>query len=632
MTSLSPACSYFLKLWYQATSRGREPLLHNAFNARIVVRELLDEIDGNQLKNRENKDFFQSLINTFIKSDAAVKRRLRPALVEIAQEIQHYHRRPLYLRQLCKGALAQCDSLQFLDDNLDELISLTQLSELTDDKKRDIAQICNNLIVEFLALGYAEDDLQELTNACFDRVQRNEHWVSWRFPNDVAYPDSQDEDALNQYEAALRLLDERLTEVDRIKKLGWYATQPARDYSFIFRCFGFRNRRQSQATIDGVTFYSPSLFQFYEPGSDPSGLADENFGDARPDNVNAHVTVQAISLHSAKILARARIEEAVSVSALSVRGRNRVALSNSHICLQEGRLANASYHVSDTPGANWFEDIEVDDFRADAGAIETLRQAALSNGWARRLNEAIFWLRRARESATLAERFLDSWIAIETLCAKSSRSSDNWFETKDGQTENAITIIRDVCARTLALARLRGECHSLYRRTRFAWKLGSQPELAGRANLQPPTDARVSIVPFLQLWDEIDGHLDDELLRDDGRRISSYIKSGQQAKDTLEQYRQEASNEILFLYRMRNKIAHDGDTRHHMLEILCNLAERHIRVLLSSIRMESESSPGSSLDELLVNSYQGYSSLLKALEEKSADPCALIFNDGPHRP
>lgn len=76
---------------------------------------------------------------------------------------------------------------------------------------------------------------------------------------------------------------------------------------------------------------------------------------------------------------------------------------------------------------------------------------------------------------------------------------------------------------------------------------------------------------------------------------------------------------------MRNKIAHDGDTRHHMLEVLCSLAERYIQVLLSSIRVESESSPGSSLDELLVNSYLRYSSLLTALEDKSAVTCALVF-------
>ncbi|AIO40169.1 hypothetical protein DM40_2536 [Burkholderia cenocepacia] len=626
MNNLSPACSYFTKYWRRAINRGREPLLHNAFNARIVVRELLDEIDVNQLKNRENKDFFQSLINNLIKTDRSVKRRLRPALAEIAQEIQHYHRRPLYLRQLCKGALTQCESLQFFDDNIEELISLTQLAELTEETKREIAQICNNLIVEFLAVGYSEDDVKEFINECFDSVRRDEHGVWWRFPNDVAYPDTPDESALDRYERELRLVEEGLTETDRIKKLGWYARRSTEEYSFIFRCYGIRNRKKALATIDGVTFYSPTEVQFYKPGGDTSiNFADEYFDDNAPDAVNAYVSVHAVSTRSAEILARAQVEGAVSVSALSVGGRNRVTLSGSHICLQNGSLEGASYHAFDKPGSNWFNDIEIAAFRDDANSIDRLRQEAASNGWSRRLNEAVFWLRRARESATLAERFLDFWIAIETLCAKSSRSSENWFETKDGVVENAITVIRDVCSRTLALARLRAECYALYRRTQMSWKLQNPRELSERANLRPAEGTTVSIVPFLELWDEIEGHLDDELLRDDGHRISLYIKSAAKAKDTLERYRQEASTEMLFLYRMRNKIAHDGDTRHHMLEILCNLAERYIHVLLSSIRVESESSPGSSLDELLVNSYQRYSSLLKALDEKSANTCALIF-------
>lgn len=627
---LSPACSYFVQYWNRLTSgrQGGVHTLHKAFNARVVIRELLDEIEFNDLKNRENKDFFQSLINDYVKSDRAVRRRLRPSLIDIAQEIQHYKRRPLYLRQLCRRALVMCDTLQFFDDNVEEVVEIVRDGKLTDDVKRDISVIANNLIVELIAIGYTEADLSEIMNSCFSIVQRDEHGVRWGVPHDVKYPSPADAESLDQYEAKLKEIESSLGEEGRIRKIGWFARKKMEEYSYIFRCYGMRSKSGNGFEVGGVSFYSTRKKR-YSAQNEESGLVDEAFGDPDGEILNAHVTVCAISSKSAEILARTEVEEAISVATLVAGGRNRVSLSGSHICLQAGRVSGASYHAFDAPGSNWLDDMQIDrlgiDMSIGVEGMVGLKNVAERVGWIKRLNEAIFWIRRARESGTFAERFLDFWIAIETLCAKSSGSVNNWFETKEGEVENAITIIREVCSRMQAVARMRGDCHSLYRRVKNSWGFNNPKEISELANLRVNARGPVSIIPFLQNLKGIEPYVQDDVLKDEIIRVEKYLASGLAVKEALEDYQRTASNEILYLYRMRNKIAHDGDTRHHMLEMLCSLAERYVNVLLGAIRIGVERMPNSSLDEVLIDSVQEYGSLLKSLGEKAANPYDLIF-------
>jgi len=282
------------------------------------------------------------------------------------------------------------------------------------------------------------------------------------------------------------------------------------------------------------------------------------------------------------------------------------------------------------PGSNQFGDIQTDrivesGIREFSGDIENLKKLADSVKWIRKLNEALFWFRQAREASSPATRFLASWISIETICSKSATST-NWLELKKETRENDIFTIREVCSRIYSIARLRQECHLAFRRIQINNYLLPE-ELQKKIGVHRTGRGKISLIQFLENINEVINALPTGNLKDRFRIIESYLSSPKQAAQILEDFRKYARDEILYIYRLRNKIAHDGNASHSMLGTLESLAHLYAQYLLAAIRRSAQNIGARSLDEILVDSIVQYDVILKGLQEAKLTPLEAIFDD-----
>lgn len=628
VNSLSPATYYFIEYWedlWSGVSSKRDLL--TSFNPRVVIKELFDEITFNKQGNKANEDFFRRTLNEYLKSDPGSQKRLKLHLQMMLKEFDLFRHRPLYLPQLCNAALKIFDEFAYFEDCVTSLIDLTSQPNFSVSEKEGVQRIANHLIVEFREIGYTDDEIRNFPREIFSSVQYNsEGFPYWNFPHSVVCEDWTDEDwsdkaKLEEYGKKLEALQSNLSEKDRLQALLTLARKKKRSIRFIFRVNGMTGTEELE--VGQVLFYPPLKKRLVMVGSrvDPDSK-DELFKMREGENaVNASVVIDSVSAASGETVARSKVEKAFALCRRVMHGESPLWISKSYLALNEqGEICAASHSTFERSSDDWTKLFTINTeqmvrLRKSLPAIEETRSVAISNGWGRRFHEACSWLRKAEESNSYVEKLLSYWICIETLCAKSEDEALNWFEAKGGQGESDIFLIKEVVGKMRAVGKCYQHGWSVYHHLAFLTSRGPFPsqrkiqipaELAGRAQLTAKEGEMVLLRNFINCCGEIEKVLPDGVLKDQVTELHGFYNDKQIALKVLKSHLRTTQDELAFIYRMRNKIAHDGSSEHPLLPSLCKLAEDYAVSLFNQVGLYVVERKEAVLDSILITAVQDY--------------------------
>jgi hypothetical protein len=151
---------------------------------RVLLRELIEEVETRSLKNSDNRRFLYAQINEYFESDPPTQRCLLPVLTLVRREFEKP--RLDLLAQLCRRGLAALDSLQYFDCAVDALADVLLAGAPVN--RKILAMVCQDLIVELLEAGYSQKFIETVPRNLFSEVIEHGEIVTAQFPHGIAYP------------------------------------------------------------------------------------------------------------------------------------------------------------------------------------------------------------------------------------------------------------------------------------------------------------------------------------------------------------------------------------------------------------------------------------------------------------
>ncbi|MDI1278471.1 HEPN domain-containing protein [Methylobacter sp.] len=639
MNSESPATCYFLDYWedlWSGVSSKRDVL--KTFNPRVVIRELLDEITLNKVSNKANEEFFKRTLGNYLKSDPGSSKRLKLYLQMIMREIDLSKHRPQYLPSLCKSALKVFDDFEYFEDCIESLLEIIDFNQLDTTSKTSIKQIVNHLIVELREVGYTDEEIRKFPQKIFSSIWHRDQYCYWDFPHQFTCSNWKNENELKIYNQKIEAYQSTLTVRDRIRGLLTIARKNKESTRYVFRVNGMTGTGELE--IADVLFYSPLKKRLLIPTDyiDPDNEREFFNCKKSAQPINASILVEAISTKSGEIVARSKVEKAFALCRRIMNGENRLWLSKSHLALDiNGNLLETSFHTFENPDDDFTKlfsldpqkQIGLEDRRVK---IEETKRIAEENGWGRRFNEACYWLKRADESDSNIDMLLSYWICIETLCAKGEGGNTNWFVTKVGQTETDIFLIREVVGKMRAVAKCYEHgwmVHGQLSMPRFSpQKLDIPQNLMDKAQLNSSEGQRIFLKNLISCSEEIKNYLQEGLLKEHLEELHGFYTDKNIALSALKTHLQTTQDELAFIYRMRNKIAHDGSSEHPLLPSLCKIAAEYAHSLFHQISSQVLDKKEFDLNSVLIRTVQDYDLIEMRLQTE--EPINVFLKESPN--
>lgn len=641
MLDLSPASLYFSGYWTDLlTGISSDRELLKSFNPRIVILELLDEITINKKRNISNERFFTKIIGEYIKNDPGSKSRLKTHLQMILTEISLSKNRPKYLPALCTSALDLFNNLYYFEDCIAYLTTLISLKSLSKEQKDEIKLIANHLIVELRVIGFTEDEIKKIPTQIFSTMEEStsedESTFHWDFPHLRKFDNWANKTETIKFKNELKEYQSKLTENERINSLLKIARKEPESITYIFRVNGIIG--DSNLKIGSVEFYSPSKKRLATHTNSEIENDDELFWSKPGEEViNAAVTVSAKSYAAGEITARSIIERSLALARRTLTGELPLWLGRSFIALNSsGEIIGGTTYTFQRTEDDFTKKFKLNlknklHDEKEIDSILKMQKTAEQNGWGRRFNEACYWLRKAEESSSNVEKLLSYWICIETLCAKSDSETINWLETKNGEHESDIYLIREIIGKSIAI----NNCY------RYGWLIYNTlrnpiallhgikipSELAIKAQLKTTNNDTIKLKNLITHTSEIEQYIDNEILKEQIHEFGEFYTKKDTALNTLKKNLETAQDELLFIYRMRNKIAHDGNSDHFLLPYLCNLAARYATFFFKKIEDMIIDKQDADLRSVLIKSAQEYDRIELRLKTESPSEVFLKHKD-----
>ena len=120
-------------------------------NPHVVLKVLIDEIEHNELRNKETRHYLLEAVANFLKHDPVVRQHLS---VEFSLILHGFNNQPLfYLLQSTKAALPFFRDGRYFCETYGLLRKILADSNWQSDDERQIELIASSLIVELLLKG-----------------------------------------------------------------------------------------------------------------------------------------------------------------------------------------------------------------------------------------------------------------------------------------------------------------------------------------------------------------------------------------------------------------------------------------------------------------------------------------------
>lgn len=604
---------------------------------RVLLREMIEEVETRSLKNSDNRRFLYDQINEYFENDPPTQRCLLPILTLVRREFEKP--RLDLLVQLCRRGLGVFDSLQYFDCAVDALAD-SLLAEAPVNRKT-LATVCQDLIVELLEAGYSQKFIEAVPRNLFSEVIEHGEIVTTQFPHDIAYPTGDaDPSKKEAYCAELRAYMNKLTVKDRLDALKKYPRLPRQELRFIFQVRGIRGK--DAFDIGPAHFYAPTEEKVLK---DIRGMKmnehPELFRSHKQAYLNAVVTMRTIDTHSGAALARRQLIEALNCLRFALSSRAQYEIGQDYVVVdKDGRLAGMFSSRDRRSGLlHWHESLEV-----TADVLQIIKNSDILQRAAphmiaksrrgqveRKFMDSLHWFRKGKEAEASEDQLLWLWISIENLLnpASSAGGPKPLLRTYGQEKETVISIAFDLLPRLRCLANAYDRGWALF--DELDSMLSFPPplriftlpdELKKRAGFNQKGE-KIYLRNFVEAIPEILTHMPDTVLREHLQEAHEFYSNASQAIEVIEKERKAFRNDAVMLYRTRNKIVHSASVGDTTLPYYIRSASEFARELIRKSLVQFFHQNNKTLEGILAAIFSEYDLLLENIRKDG--PVLALF-------
>lgn len=574
---------YFQRYWsdYVSTMVSKNDDDVHLDSPRMLLYEIISEIQYNKFKNKENIDYFRQALSDWVKQDAVLR---SIAGTEITNALSRYFnaQKQKMLMEVCHHIIRKLEENNYVDRLIDGLQQCIEANEeLTYDVRTIIRQYTQLIVAEFVSKGY---DLQDIRETAYDitgviRVGGGEVAQApdcffdidiKQYPSKPAY-----------YEAVRERIAHRTIEEMLQPIRDWYHREP-KDAYLLMSISSIKGIKD--VSIGDVIIYSPNVRKFVN-----TKYRCELEEESDYPKLCAAIPVKYIGLQTAIKEAKRKMDKVFELLSVYYYTDKVFAYDQGHYyVVRDGEEIAESMSNTETgnrPANDFYRyarALNMDVLNNDQEAIDALYHKINMHPdetTVNRLNNALHWCRKANTSRTNEEKLIDSWFALEGLL----KVSDEVKGCIVDKPEDKIDYLHKVTTAAWGRRLYRDKCLRVYydmlMRIYSIKVLNIPEEIMEKSGLKVQEGDTYKESEFINCAEELMGYVNDEMLKDRLWEVSRYYKKADNYKKEITGLKYK----ILNIYRYRNLIVHNAVLPTESTEYYANLIYRICREVTGSV-------------------------------------------------
>lgn len=597
----------------------------------ILIRDIIDEIDYNQLKNDDNRSFFCTQLNTINKNDPVLKTEFRSDFCLLRKVLQNREGN-LYLRQLCKTLEEKFLNGTYLKLSYNKLKIILLNNNWDKDDKENIRNISQFLIIELILKGYSLITIKEIAKHLFSKYSIYDGFIITNYPHRVERTNYQTDSGFNQgaYNEAIKAEIDNLSISARLERFLYYFFKEPSEGIFIFLIPGLKGN--TEFNIGGVNFYSPNKKKYLDKMNLSS--IDSNWeyfgGNNKQVYMNAAIRLPYLDQNASSIKAVEIIEKAldhlqlyftIKTSLQIFRDRYLVIDYNKETLVKGVLKKDSWYKWNDSLAfyANGNDKNKILEFcnKLPQGLFSSIEK---QSDIEQKISFSLHWYRKAEEATSFEDKLLNYWITIENIM--NLKAIPNNIVLTKSKEENIISLAKELIPHIQIANFIYDIGIDLF--TYLLNLLGTSCNLEPIFTLpqdvieicQLKTDIDINFKSFFKNLELIENNIQHKLIKDKVIFAKNFYKDNSFAKEQIEKEIHQIKDDILLIYRYRNKIVHHAHYDNTMLPYFVQKAQKYTRKLLRHLMSSYSANRTQSIEEILLSNYVRINRILEMLSQK----------------
>lgn len=613
---------YWVDLWEDLIDNFTKNLYGLTLeNPRLLLRDIIDEVESYNFKNTDNKKYFREKIGERLRNDLAIKNFLKVEFTLLIREFEL--QRWTYLKSMCKTLLLKFETGAYFKETLANLKDIL-LSDK--DNKQSIRTLSQNLIIEFLIKGYSLKTTREFAKNVFDKyyIKADKQLIT-SFPHTSNWKYLLEGEKLKQEEYFKKVMAEidSVTIPERIDKLEYYFFKKTSDNYFIFEIEGLKGN--VDIWIGEVNFYSPDVKKYIKHELIPDCNSEIFDRKQKEKFVNAAVKISMVDSDGAKDHAIEKINKALDFLRVNLHPKTSFEILPSYLIVDEQgmEIGMGMKHKESESWFRWHNSLNLEklkpyeaEFSKTSNSISEFlyKKSDKQNEIEGKISNSLHWYRKGEETYNYEDKLINYWVVLEYL-----------FKFKDivlSKDETAFSLAREIIPAMQGLKFIYDRGWVLYNyltdlinsRQNSRQCLSLPQDLIEKCNLNPTRPSRIQLKPFIDNLDELNKFVERDIIKE---KISStskfYIDSNYQEK-VIKEFLDAIKEDILLIYRYRNMIMHNAHYDNTILPYFVEKIRKYAGDLLRTVIFKYGINKSVTIREVIFEQYYNMNEILEKLK------------------
>ncbi|BAQ60110.1 hypothetical protein GM3708_516 [Geminocystis sp. NIES-3708] len=583
--------NYFIDYWRDFLSDNsiEKSQIHMiVYNPQELFKEFADEINRNQFKKKDNKNFFIDTIKSFsdlpIESINFLKSTLTlirgqfndpnyQYLLHLLSEITKL----LYDSKLALNCVDELENILTNDKKIDDNIlfkkdgkNLFKEDKILYQQKDQIKFLTQLIISQLIYQKYSLTTIKRIIEDIFSSYNISDKYdigrdydnpiIYTKFPHNLV-PENGDITS-ETYQKKLKSYLDNLTISQRLLAIKNYFHKEKNKITYILQLEGLKANTNLNLNFGNVLIYNPKETKLIKKPIIESH--DEFFGSPDLIYCNGAVTLDVVDWEYGKKEAIIQLNHVVDFLVTNHSDYKRPIRVKKEIIYtidDNGNEIGSSYSAN----GDWIsheESITLEESESTKYLSDFYQSKlmSLSNSVDKKIVESLHWKRKAIESLSYNEKILWFWVTIENLIKQDHERTE---------------IIFKILPKLLATQELYYYCWKYFYKLRaiknfgyfgYYRKILNMPEeLILKIGLNKENKSVYLGNLINHLEDVIKCVNESELLYEQLKYLQNIFASEEECIKLLEKFEKLAKEKLLYVYRIRNKIVHNASKEEAIL-------------------------------------------------------------------
>ena len=590
------------------------------YNPKELFKEFINEIEIKNLSNGDNKNFFMENVKHLANLKISVLKFLESNLKIITKQFGQKDDFS-YLLHTLKFALDEMKNFRLGKECVKELAEILTNDDSLDKNKDNIKHLVHFIVFELQDKGFSHGRINKIIDDIFSEYRELEKYATTNFPHNIKQNENTEKGRV-KYQTRLKSFMDSLTNKDRILAINNYFEQETISARFIFKVKGIKG--ELNIKTNDIEIYNPLKKKLIAKKSpnEHNDSYDETFGlqDTQKAilgfrcNIAIRVDTMLNDIESAKYEAIRKAHiffDSIMSRHFYIRTKLSLDTTQHYVIDNNANVISANFRRNDEfmsyQNAEFTENIDINEQHLRYYDTLTFQENLIDID--KQISRALTWKRKALEATNYNESILWHWVGIENL-----------FHSTNETIRLIFRIAPKILTKTYIYYFINQILNDL-RNKSFPFYNGNITKEARKLIENMPNNMtyKECVENIKKICEVLDK---DSFIYEKLEKFVGIFDNKQNIHTFIENYKEQVRQKIIFLYRLRNKIAHNANREYNATIIYYKNFADYISTILICYFIDKRILSYKENNEIIYLGEYEYNKMLLDIEQFGID-CIL---------